>query len=107
MPYFCAESQFGWLTLRNLDFICSRIAGVLFSAEVANGVATFRADDGVLHAPGGIATLGTGKPNGSAFDGVLACRIILRGDGHFTEKLFGWHGAGLYRLLAQREDAFP
>ncbi len=79
MPYFCAESRFGG-TLGSLDFICSRNAGVLFSTGVANGVAALRADHGVLYAPGRITTIGAGDRDGSAFDGVLACRIVLRYD---------------------------
>jgi len=62
----------------------THMAGVLLSAVVANRAGALRADNGVLHAPGRIATVGARKRDGSAFDGVLACRIVLRDNGHFT-----------------------
>ena len=53
---------------------------MVIRAEVANRAAALRADNGVLQAPGRITTIGASKRYGSAFNGVLACRIVLRYD---------------------------
>jgi len=59
-------------------FVCYGNAAVLLCAEVADWLAALGTGSGVLHTARSITTIGTGKGDGSTFDGMLACRIVLR-----------------------------
>ena len=83
--FLCRTRSLVWLTLGSLDhFICSGKAGVLFSAAFADWLAALRAGKSVLNAPGRITAIGTRERDGSAFDSVLACRVVLRDDRRFA-----------------------